>query len=166
MKSQCEVQGYINAMNSVRNLSKSFLSMVDENDLHRCIEINGKTFNSPYWITAHLAWSEGLMLLTALGKDPKKHEWLNEYGFGTNPLEIKTRPPYNEALKVLDDVHNMSMENLNNMYDYELDEKNVMNMTFDGKKDKRISILHAIRHEPMHIGQITWFLKSTGKETY
>jgi len=150
---------------SVRALSKSFISRIDAKDVHEKITVNGKELNSPYWIVAHLAWAEGFLLMSALGGKFDKYEWLDEYGFGTKPEEATTKPPYEEVLQILDEVHNAAMKYLRGLPDSFLDDNNKMGMRFSGKADNRIVIHHAIRHEPMHIGQLTWFMKSKGLPT-
>jgi len=166
MSSNAECLALANAFESVRALSKSFIGMVDEKDVYENLVINNKELNSPYWIAAHLAWAESFLLITALGGEYNKHEWLDEYGFGSNPSEVKTKPSYEEVLKTLDEVHDAAMKHLRSLTDDFLDGENKMGMRFSGKADNRIIVHHAIRHEPMHIGQLTWFMKSKGMKTF
>jgi hypothetical protein len=141
--------------------------MVDESKINDALTVNGIELNTPYWITAHLAWAEAFLILNVLGgEEDAKYEWLNEYGFGTKPSEIKTRPPYKEVKETLDYIHALAMKQLRSTDDSFLNEKNKFGMKFDGKDDNRIAIHHAIRHEPMHIGQLTWFMKSKGMQTF
>ncbi|MBS1514539.1 MAG: DinB family protein [Bacteroidetes bacterium] len=153
------------AFESTRSLTKGFLSRIQESLINDSIEINGAVLNSPYWITAHLAWAEGFLLLTALGSDFDKYKWLDEYGFGSNPAEIKTKPPYFEVKEIMDEIHAEAMKHLKGLNDEFLNEKNKMGIKFGDKDDNRIVIHHAIRHEPMHMGQLTWFMKSKGIQT-
>ncbi|MBS1493441.1 MAG: DinB family protein [Bacteroidetes bacterium] len=150
---------------SVRALSKSFISKIEEKDIHENIVVNGKELNSPYWIVAHLIWAESFLLGNAIGNPMNKYEWLNEYGFGMNPKKIKSKPEYSEVLRVLDETHEEAMKYLRSLPDSFLDEANKMGINFSGKTDNRVVIHHAIRHEPMHIGQLTWFMKSKGMQT-
>lgn len=167
MSNSTECNILADTFESVRSLSKRFLSMVDELLIHDTVIFNGIELNSPYWITAHLAWAEAFLILNTLGgEEDAKYEWLNEYGFGTKPAEIKTRPPYTEVMAALDDIHIQAMRLLRNTEDSFLNEKNKFGMKFDGKDDNRIAVHHAIRHEPMHIGQLTWFMKSKGMPTF
>jgi uncharacterized damage-inducible protein DinB len=50
------------------------------------------------------------------------------------------------------------------MKDEELDKPNHINAAFGGKSDKRAVLKHAIRHEPMHIGQLSWIMKITSPD--
>ena len=165
MASNTECNILADTFESVRSLSKGFLSRVDESLIHDTLIINGITLNSPYWITAHLAWAEGFLLLSAIGSDYDNHNWLDEYGFGMKPQDIKTKPPYEEVKSILDEIHGEAMKYVRNLNDDFLNEPNKMGMRFADKGDNRIIIHHAIRHEPMHIGQLTWFMKSKGLQT-
>lgn len=171
MSAKSECNSLADTFETVRALSKSFISKIDEKDIHESIVINGKEMNSPYWIVAHLAWAEAFLILATLGaeespEEEEKYDWLNEYGFGTKPAEVKTKPPLSEVIEAMDYIHERAMKHLRSLDDAFLDEKNKFNMTFGGKKDNRIAVHHAIRHEPMHIGQLTWFMKSKGMETF
>jgi len=166
MASNSECLALADAFESVRTLSNSFISMVDEKDVHENLSVNGKELNSPYWITAHLAWAEAFLLITALGGEYNEHEWLNEYGFGTDPKEVTSKPHYTEVLKTLNEIHTAAMKHLRSLNNDFLNEPNKMGMRFSGKADNRIVVHHAIRHEPMHIGQLTWFMKSKGMQTF
>jgi uncharacterized damage-inducible protein DinB len=89
-------------------------------------------------------------------------EWLNDYGFGSNPDEASNKPPFEKVLIKLDEVHKKAIQVLKNTKDEELEEQNHISASFGGKNTKQAVIMHAIRHEPMHIGQISWILKLSG----
>ncbi|MEZ4823207.1 MAG: DinB family protein [Ignavibacteria bacterium] len=67
-----------------------------------------------------------------------------------------------EVLKTMDEVHEKALTVIKNQTDEQLDEDNLFGESFGGSKSKRTLIIHAIRHEPMHIGQLSWILKSNG----
>lgn len=155
-----EVQTLLDAFESVRNLSKFYLSKLDKERIHYQLESNGIKFNSAYWLVAHLIWTERFLILQGVGGKDMEDHWLDEYGFGSNPVEVKTRPDFEEILKLMDDIHAKAIEILKSLNDAGLDEPNYTKMTFGGNSDKRALLKHAIRHEPMHIGQISWILKA------
>jgi uncharacterized damage-inducible protein DinB len=66
------------------------------------------------------------------------------------------------VLKAISEIHTKAIEILNNLSDEELEEENNINANFGGKTNKEVVIMHAIRHEPMHIGQLSWILKANG----
>lgn len=146
----------------VRGLSKMFISGLKDVDINKRLEIDNIKFNSAYWIVAHLVWTEHFLLVQGVGGENMKIEWLDEYAYGTDPDSVKTKPPYEEILKRLDEVHAKAVEIIKGLSDEQLDEDNLIGANFGGSKAKRNVITHAIRHEPMHIGQISWILKSNG----
>lgn len=156
-----EVQTLLDAFESVRNLSKFYLSKLDRETIHYQLESNGTKFNTAYWLVAHLIWTERFLILQGIGGKDMADHWLDEYGFGSNPDEVKTRPDFDEILKLMDEIHAKAVEILKSTKDDQLDEPNHTQMTFGGKSDKRALLKHAIRHEPMHVGQISWILKVT-----
>lgn len=146
----------------VRGLSKMFISGLKDVDINKRLEIDNIKFNSAYWIVAHLVWTEHFLLIKGVGDVDLKIDWLDEYAYGTDPDSVKTKPPYEEILKKLDEVHAKAVEIIKGLSDEQLDEDNLIGANFGGSKSKRNVITHAIRHEPMHIGQISWILKSNG----
>ncbi len=147
---------------SVRNLTKFYLSKVKPEDIYSNLSINGIKFNSPFWIASHLAWSENFLLLIATGGKPFDISWLEEFGFGSKPEEIKSDIKYDEVMSTLDEIHKRAMEHILTLSDEKLEEKNLINANFGGKDSKKTVIIHAIRHEPMHAGQLSWILKAKG----
>lgn len=150
------------SLESVRNLTKFYFSKVKPEDVNSNLTIGDVKFNSPFWIAAHLAWTENFLLLIATGGKPFQISWLDEFGFGSKPEDVKSEVKYDEVIETLDKIHKRSMEHILNLSDEKLDEKNLINANFGGKDSKRSVIIHAIRHEPMHIGQLSWILKAKG----
>lgn len=146
----------------VRGLSKAFIGGLKDVDIDKRLEIDGVKFNSAYWIVAHLVWTEHSLIIEGVGNEKMDIDWMEEYGFGSDPDNIKLKPPYEEVQKKLDEVHKRAVDIIKGLSDEQLEEDNKFNMSFGGSKSKRNVIIHAIRHEPMHIGQISWILKSNG----
>ena len=146
----------------VRGLSLRFISGLKDLDIDKRLEVDGIKFNSARWILAHLVWTEHFLLVEGVGGENMKIDWIDEYGFGSDPDNIKTKPTYEEILEKLDEVHKRAVEIVKGLSDEQLEEDNYIEANFGGSKSKRNVITHAIRHEPMHIGQISWILKSNG----
>ncbi len=146
----------------VRSLSKMFIGGLKDVDVEKRLEADNVKFNSAYWIVAHLVWTEHFLIIEGIGGEDMKIDWLNEYGFGSDPEKVKTKPSFEEILKKLDEVHIKAVEIIRGLSDKQLEEDNFIDANFGGSKAKRNVITHAIRHEPMHIGQISWILKSNG----
>ncbi len=154
-----EAQIYAETFEGVRNLSKFYLSQLGDINIKKSLEINGKKFNSPYWIAAHLTWTEHSLLIEGLGAEPMNIPWLEKFSIGTEPPDGNDLPAYDDILKTMEAVHSKAMEKVISLSEAELDEPNAHNFTFGGVNSKRSIIKHCIRHEPLHIGQISWYLK-------
>lgn len=155
-----EAQTLLEAYESVRNLTKFYISKLEKEQLHTQYEINGAKLNSAYWLITHLIWTERFLLIQGIGGKEMEGHWLDEYGFGSEPEKIKTKPEPGEIFKLLDDIHAKAVEIIKSMSDKQLDEPNLIGANFGGKTDKRAVLKHAIRHEPMHVGQLSWILKA------
>ncbi|MBL8008387.1 MAG: DinB family protein [Ignavibacteria bacterium] len=147
---------------SVRNLTKFYFSKVKPEEAEIRMVSGDVKFNSPKWIAAHLAWSENFLILQGLGGESSGIEWLEEYGFGSKEDDSKTKLTLEEALSALNLVHEKALKHIKSLTNEQLDEKNLIGANFGGNDSKRSVLNHAIRHEPMHAGQLSWFLKSRG----
>jgi uncharacterized damage-inducible protein DinB len=85
-----------------------------------------------------------------------------KFEIGTEPPENSELPAYNEILQKMDFVHESAMNYLRLLSDEQLNEPNLIDLTMGGKNTKKAIILHAIRHEPVHAGQLSWILKANG----
>ena len=63
MKNKTKGQVYAEAFESIRNITKLYLSNVEDNFLRTRYEINGAKLNSAYWINAHLVWAEHYLIV-------------------------------------------------------------------------------------------------------
>jgi uncharacterized damage-inducible protein DinB len=160
--SKSESQILANVYDSVRGLSKYFMSDLSKIDIDKRIETEGCSFNSAYWIIAHLVWTEHSLILNGIAGENMDIDWLENYSFGSDPDKIKFKPPFDEVLGKLDEVHSRAVEIIANLSDEQLEEDNLFGESFGASKSKRNLIIHAIRHEPMHIGQLSWILKAHG----
>ncbi|MGA2669152.1 MAG: DinB family protein [Ignavibacteria bacterium] len=146
----------------VRNLTKMYLSKLPNIDVKKRYEINGIKLNSALWITGHLVWSEHYLLIEGLGGKPVDIPWLDKFTLGATPTKNDDLPLLDEILQTLDKVHDSAISQLLLLPGDELEKPNLIGATFGGKNTKRAIIYHAIRHEPMHIGQLSWILKANG----
>ncbi len=159
-KTQSQILG--ETYESVRNLTKLYFSKFDGIDLNKQLELNGVKFNSPQWLAAHLVWTEHFLIIKGLGNKSLDIPWLEEYSFGSNPDEIKTKLSYDEIMKKMDEVHTEAMSIISSLTDEQMEEPNHIGVTFGDSNTKRKILIHAIRHEPMHAGQLSWILKANG----
>lgn len=160
--SDIKLKTLIDTYQMARNLSNFYLSKLEGLDVMKLYSFDNVKLNTAYWIVAHLAWTEHFLIIEGIGGESMGIEWLNDFGFGSNPEEVKNGPAYEEILATREKIHERAMEILNRLTDEELEEENNIGANFGGKKNKEVVLMHAIRHEPMHIGQISWILKANG----
>ncbi|MEO8513288.1 MAG: DinB family protein [Ignavibacteria bacterium] len=162
MENNTRTQTLIKAYEMARNLSKFYISNLDGLDLSKVYEINGIKMNSAYWILAHLVWTEHFLIIEGIGGDSLGIEWLNDFGFGSEPDKIVNPPSVDEVKSKLEAVHERAIKILNGMTDEQMQSENNIEANFGGSNTKECVLMHAIRHEPMHIGQLSWILKVNG----
>ena len=162
MENNIKVKTLTATYEMARNLSNFYISKLESIDVKSVYQINGIKINSAYWLVAHLAWTEHFLIIEGIGGDSMGIEWLNDFGFGAAPDDVKFDPSYEEVLSTLKKIHSRAMEIINNLSDDELEQENNINANFGGKNTKEVVLMHAIRHEPMHIGQLSLILKANG----
>lgn len=162
MAENTKTQVLIQMYQMARNLSEYYISKLDGVDINKAYEINGIKMNSAFWLIAHLVWTEHFLIIEGIGGESLGIEWLNDYGFGSLPDQIKNPPSYEEVKKRFEEVHTKAIEILEKMTDKQMESENNIEANFAGHNDKFHVLMHAIRHEPMHIGQLSWILKVNG----
>ena len=165
MENNIQTQTLVKTYEMTRNLSKFYISKLEGLDLHKVYEINGVKMNSAYWLLAHLVWTEHFLIIEGIGGDSMGIEWLEDFSFGAEPDKINNPPAIEEVFTKMDEVHKRAMEILNNLTDGQMQEENNIEASFGGSKSKQNVLMHAIRHEPMHIGQLSWIVKASGVKT-
>jgi len=160
MADNTKTQALIQTYQMARNLSNYYISKLEGVDIYKAYEMNGVKMNSAYWLMAHLVWTEHFLIIEGIGGTSLGIEWLNDFEFGSEPDKIENPPSLEEVKKRGEEVHNKAMEILNGMTDELMESDNNIEATFGGSKSKFTVLMHAIRHEPMHIGQISWILKA------
>lgn len=162
MADNIRVQTLVKTYDMMRNLSKFYISKLSGLDLKKQFEIDGIKLNSAYWLIAHLVWTEHYLIIEGIGGESMGIEWLNDFAIGTSFDDLMNEPEIEEILAKLDKVHKRAIEILSNMTDEQLQAENNIEANFGGQRSKENVLMHAIRHEPMHIGQISWILKANG----
>jgi uncharacterized damage-inducible protein DinB len=154
-----------NTFQAARNLTKYYFALFPEEKLHEEIFINGKKLNTAYWLAAHLVWTEHFLILQGVGNTSLDIPWLKEFEIGSTPVKKDSWPEIKVIMETMDKVHEEAMKVMKELPDEELDKENYLGYTFGGVNSKRAMITHLIRHEPMHVGQLSWLLKIYGVVT-
>lgn len=151
---------------SVRMLTKWYISKLKDVDMRKEFEVQGSKFNSAYWVVAHLIWAENFLLLQALGGKHADHVWLEQFRIGSDPGEVQEAlPPIKEMLDAWKAIHHTAMLHVRSLPDEILSEDNPLGMGFGGDNSHRMMIQHAIRHEAIHAGHLSWLCKMHGIKT-
>jgi uncharacterized damage-inducible protein DinB len=148
-----------NTFQSVRALTKFYFSRFPEDKLKEELKVNGVTFNTAYWLAAHLAWTQHFLIVQGVADKNLNIPWLEEFKISSTPEPKDSWPSFNEIMESMDKINEEAMNIIKGLTDEQLDEENYLGFSFGGVNSKRALINHCIRHEPMHVGQLSWLLK-------
>jgi hypothetical protein len=168
MDPKSELDTLRNMMDATRQLVHFALKRLEgkENDFQTRFEVNGKKLNSVYWIIAHLAWAENNLILRSTGGPNPELPWLKAFALGKAAEEGEgCGVPYSEIYAGFKKVHQLSMDHLAALDPAHLDAENKLNWEIMGGKKMRNTIMHHIRHENGHTGQLFWLVNILGGKT-
>ncbi len=143
----------------VRDLTKWYFSLLKGVDSRVKYEANGATLNSPLWLASHLAWSENFLMIKGTGGEGAAIDWLDHYKIASDGTIHSDTHDIKTALDALKLVHEKAAAHVQSLADEKLDEQNPFGFAFGGVSTNRILIQHAIRHEAMHTGHLSWLCK-------
>lgn len=152
-------------MDRSRQNTLRYLDYLPDVDPHRMFVCEGKSLNTLFWLSAHLATTENGLLLLATGGPFEKFSWAKHFGPGSTGLPPEQCPPYAEVRATFDAVHQRAMAHLPTLDDAALERPNLTGFTRFGPLMRDV-ITQAIRHESYHAGQIGWLCKLYGKTTF
>lgn len=151
-------------MDRARHYSLSYFDRLKDTDLHHRFEYGGVRLNSAFWILAHLATSENGLLLGATGGPFRRFSWAKHFTVGSQSLPAEQSPSLEEVYTTLTEVHQKVMEHLPTLTDEDLKGPNTTGMSAFGPTMHDV-ITHAIRHEGLHAGHLSWLCKLHGIRT-
>jgi uncharacterized damage-inducible protein DinB len=153
-------------LDKTRALTRFYISNLKNADPYTAVEFGGKTFNSIYWLTAHIVWAEDNLIMQGTGAGSVAPEWIRHYSIKSDGSLHEGHGDYKALLDEMKRVHQACLEHLRHMDDSELDKDNVFGFQFgDGDASNRLIIMHAIRHEGTHIGNLAWLSKMLEVQT-
>ncbi|GIV32777.1 MAG: hypothetical protein KatS3mg031_0312 [Chitinophagales bacterium] len=166
MSGKTEPQYLADAFESVRQLTRWYISKLKGVDLFHEFELEGKKLNCAYWIIAHLVWAENFLLLRALGGEAKTWPWLERFALGSAmPDNRSALPDIKTLLNAMKETHHASMLHVRGLSQEMLNRENPFGLAFGQDNSYRMMIHHAIRHEAMHTGHLSWLCKLYGLST-
>jgi hypothetical protein len=149
----------------VRDLTRWYFSMMKEVDPYKHWEVNGTRLNNLIWLGSHITWAENSLILQGTGGKGVDIHWLEHYNISSNGSLHDAKHDMRTILDALKHVHELAMEHLLTITDEKMDAENVFGFGFGGLKTNRILIQHAIRHEAMHTGHLSWLCRINKIET-
>ncbi len=159
-----EAQVLAEMMARTREYALHYLRYLKDVDVHREFVCEGKKLNTVFWLVAHLATSENGLVLRATGGPFEKFSWAKHFSIGSAGLPQDQCPPYAEVWSTFKAVHERTMAHLPTLSDEALDQPNITGLPLIGPTVRDV-ITHAIRHEAMHTGHLTWLCKLYGIKT-
>lgn len=169
MEPESELETLRNMVDATRQLAHFGLKKLEgkkQAELQQRFEANGRKLNSVYWLVAHMTWAQNNLILRSTGGPNPELPWLKAFALGKPADEGENcGVPYNEIYAGFKKVHQMSMDQLAAMNPADLDSENKLNWEILGGKTMRNTIMHHIRHENNHIGQLLWLVNLHGGRT-
>ena len=161
MISKSESQTLADVYADVRKMTRFFYLKIKDTDIDKRFELDGQRLNSAHWLMAHLVWTEDLLLNESFTGKQSEIPWIKDVRMGSDP-DNAILPPIAEIMHCLDETHKTAIENILSLTPKELEKPTHTGMVFGGADTKRNIIHHAIRHEPMHTGHLSWIAKLNG----
>ncbi|MFM7079972.1 MAG: DinB family protein [Bacteroidota bacterium] len=161
-----ESQTIASILDETRKLTWTVFDQVHQKaDIHRRFVTEGVELNSAYWIMAHLAVTQNYLVLRTTGGEAVRFPWAKMFGMGVPHPSASDCPPFEEIKSVLNDVHERSVKHIMQMDPTKLELPNSTGFGFLGESTNRSALVHAIRHENMHAGHLSWICKLSGLHT-
>ena len=160
--SHIESKALADTFQKTRDLTKWYLSLLKEIAPELQPQLNAQKLNSIYWLTAHLVWAENFLIIKATGGNGVEIPWLEHYKLGSDGSLHDARGDFKSLLSDMKMVHEASMAHLLTLDDETLHQPNPVGFAFGTDNTNRMMIMHAIRHEGTHVGQLGWLCKLHG----
>lgn len=159
-----EAQMLAHMVDRARQYARLYLSPLKHVDPHREFVCEGKKLNTLYWLVAHMATTQNGLLLYSTGGPFQKFSWAKHYNIGGAGLPPDQAPPYEEVWATFKAVHDKAMQHIPTLSDADLAKPNITNLPLIGDSVHDV-ITHAVRHESLHTGHISWLCKLYGVKT-
>ncbi len=154
----------LEVLKQTRNMTFYFFNKINEEHRYTEPEVNGVKLHSAQWIMAHIAWAEYFLLHQSLGIDEVHAPWLEKVKIGAAPCTRDELPLLPEIIETMQTIHQISMKHIATLSDEALEEDSKTGLSLGGDKSLRMMIIHTIRHENVHGGQLDWLVKITGSK--
>ena len=160
-----EAQTLVETLELSRDLTKYYLKNLENQDIYKTFEVEGKQLNSILWLVAHITVSENWLLLVCTGGEKISIPWARQFGLGSEIPKKEDCPPFDEIMTYFDDVHRKAISYVSQLTDEDLAKPTTNGVDFGGEDSVRAIIKHAVRHECSHAGHLGWLCKLFGVKT-
>lgn len=148
-----------------REYARLYLRHLKDSDPHHEFSVDGRTLNTQYWTVAHLTVTQNWLLLRATGGPFEKFSWAKFFNLGSTPPARELCPPYEEVWAMFHAIHEKAVPHVAGLTEEALVQPHAALMKLGGQDMVRDVILHHIRHESFHTGQLAWLCKLQGIKT-
>ncbi len=155
------VQTLIETIELTQNLMVFYVKLLKDADPKKVFSIEGIDLNSLYWLVAHLAWAENMLILDGTYGESVKLPWLDQFKFGAEH-QIDEKVSFAELKTTAKDIHQKAIAHLNSLKDEDLDKPNALQFGFGQDPTNKVVIMHFIRHLGTHIGHLSCLCKLHG----
>lgn len=142
-----------------RNLSLLYYNRIDKEKVYQQLIINDKQLNSAAWIFAHLTWAEYFLIHQGFGFNTVAPDWLDLVKIGNSHDLIKELPSIDIIEQYNRELHQATTEQLQNITDDILLQEALIPLKFGEDNSKQMMLMHTIRHEGVHAGQLSYLAK-------
>ena len=157
-----EPQVIADIFHNTRGLTRWYLKKLSDDQMFIRPMRDGHTFNSAFWIQAHLIWAQKFLLLQGTGGDSPSIPWLDNFRLGADGSKMPDNAPSLEELRnTFSEVHELALQHVRQLDPESLGESSGLPMF----ETRRSVLYHAIRHEANHSGHLGWLCKIHGVKT-
>ena len=148
-----------------RDLTKYYLSLLKSvNPIEKHI-VNNHSLNSIYWIVAHLIWAEDELINQCTGHESVLPAFIERYHLGATSDLHEENPDFKALLALMNEVHEKCKQTILNMSTETFYAPNPKGEKFGQDDSNKMLIMHAIRHESVHTGNLALIAKINNIKT-
>lgn len=160
-----ETQVLARMVERAREQTLYYLHKLEGQDPHHRPLADGVPLNSAFWIVAHLAVTENWLLHRGTGGELLRFTWAKHFNMGVPPPDAGSLPAWDEVLATFHEVHRRAMDRVQQLSEAELEAPHQALLKLGGAEQVRDVVMHAIRHEALHAGQLAWHARIRGIRT-
>lgn len=143
-------------MLNMRQLTLWYMKKVPLEHWKDNVEVDGVLLNHPFWTLGHLAWVDVSMCLKIINPTYEAPKLIHTFGFKTKP-DAETDISIEELKEAAENIFNDKLELVRSLQDKDLEAP--FPVPFLKFESTYHALMHSIRHEGIHAGQISVFCK-------